>query len=149
MIKFILLTFLSQIQMFRTIQDSEGHHLTHNARPIQPLGNRDVYFVKSFNDGNDSPANEQSQLSDSKADSKTNFSETNTRSHDNFHDNNNIQNTHNNVDQEHSVDNVETTTVYQKKLSKLGRNKSINVSFTNFLVLLSTVLTTIVDLKSI
>lgn len=130
--------------MFRTIQDSEGHHLTHNVRPIQPLGNRDVYFVTSFNDENDSPVN-------SKDASKSKFLETNTRSNGDYNDNsnNNVQSIHMTVDQEHSIDTIETTTVYQKKLSKLGRNKSISVSFTNFLLLLSTVLTTTLDLKSI
>ncbi|XP_055312343.1 carbonic anhydrase 1-like [Sitodiplosis mosellana] len=45
----------AQIELFRTIQDNEGHHLTHNFRPIQPLGGRDVYFVTSFTGGdNDS-----------------------------------------------------------------------------------------------
>lgn len=36
-----------QIEVFRTIQDNDGHHLTHNFRPTQPLGGRDVYFVTS------------------------------------------------------------------------------------------------------
>lgn len=38
-----------QIEVFRTIHDNEGHRLTHNFRPIQPLGDRDVYFVSSLN----------------------------------------------------------------------------------------------------
>lgn len=31
--------------MFRTIRDREGHQLTHNFRPIQPLGDRIVFHV--------------------------------------------------------------------------------------------------------
>ncbi|XP_031630806.1 carbonic anhydrase 7-like [Contarinia nasturtii] len=42
----------AQIEVFRTIQDNEGHHLTHNFRPIQPLGDRDVYLITTL-DGDD------------------------------------------------------------------------------------------------
>lgn len=42
--------FLLKIELFRTIQDNEGHHLTHNFRPIQPLGDRDVYLITTLDD---------------------------------------------------------------------------------------------------
>lgn len=132
----------SQIQSFRTIQDSEGHHLTHNVRPIQPLGNRDVYFVTQFNGENELPVREHSQVYNSKVDNKSKFLETNTRPNGNFNENNEAQSIHMNVDQGLSVNSVETTTVYQKKLNKFGRSKSINTSFSLFLLLLSTVVTT-------
>lgn len=135
-------SLFSQIQSFRTIQDSEGHHLTHNVRPIQPLGNRDVYFVTQFSGKNELPVREHSQASNSKVDNKSKFFDTNTRSSGDLNENNDAQSIHMNVDQELGVNSVETTTVNQKKYSKFGRNKSINTSFSFFLLLLSTLSTT-------
>lgn len=37
--------------MFRTIHDEDGHDLTHNFRPTQPVGDRAVYFVTSLKSG--------------------------------------------------------------------------------------------------
>lgn len=34
----------AQVQAFRALQDEEGHPLTHNFRPVQPLGDRVVLF---------------------------------------------------------------------------------------------------------
>lgn len=44
-----IIVFYFQIEVFRTIQDGDGHRLTHNFRPTQPIGDRDVYFVTSMN----------------------------------------------------------------------------------------------------
>lgn len=38
------LCYLFQLAKFRALQDSHGHTLTHNFRPIQPLGDRVVLF---------------------------------------------------------------------------------------------------------
>lgn len=51
-----------QIQMFRDLLDEDGHILTHNFRPIQPLGDRIVLFnLKDLDDNTlhmtDSPNN--------------------------------------------------------------------------------------------
>lgn len=46
--------FCFQIAVFRSLQDHEGHLLTHNFRPTQPVGDRDVYYVSSMgNSAND------------------------------------------------------------------------------------------------
>lgn len=37
--------FHFQIDVFRSIRDDEGNQLTHNFRPIQPLGDRVVIYV--------------------------------------------------------------------------------------------------------
>lgn len=39
-----LFVFHFQIDVFRTIRDEEGNRLTHNFRPIQPLGDRVVFY---------------------------------------------------------------------------------------------------------
>lgn len=36
--------YFVQLEKFRALQDAHGHHLTHNFRPIQPLGDRVVLF---------------------------------------------------------------------------------------------------------
>lgn len=38
------LSYLFQLEKFRALQDSHGQSLTHNFRPIQPLGDRVVLF---------------------------------------------------------------------------------------------------------
>lgn len=42
-----------QIELFRNIHDDEGHQLTHNFRPIQPIGDRQVWFVSEKPDFED------------------------------------------------------------------------------------------------
>lgn len=116
------------------IQDSEGHHLTHNGRPIQPLGNRDVYFVTPYADENNSPVTETSEILDNREEQKTRLEDLNERpSHD----------LDSNVYQENN-DNSKSKTEQPKKIKKHGKNKSTNVSFTNFLFMICTILLTIV-----
>lgn len=107
------------------------------------MGNRDVYFVTSFNGRNELPVRERSQV-DSKVDSNSKFLDTNTRPSNDIIEKNNAQSIHRNVGQE--IDTVETTTVYQKKLGKFGKNKSINKSFSNFLLISSTILMITINL---
>lgn len=40
----VRITLPAQIEAFRALQDSHGHHLTHNFRPIQDIGDRIVLF---------------------------------------------------------------------------------------------------------
>lgn len=52
-----------QIEAFRALEDEEGHPLTHNFRPIQPLGDRVVLFntdeiIKDVDLGVDVPPSE-------------------------------------------------------------------------------------------
>lgn len=40
------MSYLSfQLETFRSLYDSHGHLLTHNFRPIQPVGDRTVWYV--------------------------------------------------------------------------------------------------------
>lgn len=48
-----LFYFCLQIAVFRSLQDNEGHALTHNFRPTQPVGDRDVYYVSSVDSDDD------------------------------------------------------------------------------------------------
>lgn len=43
----------SQIDVFRSIRDEEGNQLTHNFRPIQPLGDRVVFYVAPTSTANE------------------------------------------------------------------------------------------------
>lgn len=39
----LLFNFIFQLSKFRRLLDSEGHQLTHNYRPVQPLNGRLIY----------------------------------------------------------------------------------------------------------
>lgn len=47
-----LCNFHFQIDVFRSIRDDEGNQLTHNFRPIQPLGDRVVIYVPPSSETN-------------------------------------------------------------------------------------------------
>ncbi|CAO1306342.1 unnamed protein product [Diamesa hyperborea] len=51
----------AQIENFRSLQDPEGNMLTHNYRPIQPIGDRVVWYISNdfVMDGNSLTANKR------------------------------------------------------------------------------------------
>lgn len=57
-----------QIDVFRSLRDEEGHKLTHNFRPIQPLGDRVVWLatnktITKHHGSNDSKSTDSPQPS--------------------------------------------------------------------------------------
>lgn len=126
-----------QIELFRTIHDEEGHSLTHNFRPTQPVGDRAVYFVES-----------QKSMSDDNFGEDTRFEEPSQdidieHKHDRLtqnapsmkeHSISNANEQSNSMDSEqermgNGLDGVlETTTTRHRKLPKLGKNNA-NQSF--------------------
>lgn len=120
-----------QIELFRTIQDNEGHHLTHNFRPIQPLGDRDVYFIRSLAN-NDKNFGQKSILEEPSQDLNKDNSENNdhliiknSTSAEQNDGGINGQNSLETVEQK-EVDHLrqETTTIHPKKFTKLGKNEA-------------------------
>lgn len=43
----IVFFYDSKIEHFRSLQDSDGFMLTHNYRPIQPIGDRVVWYISN------------------------------------------------------------------------------------------------------
>lgn len=124
-----MLVSLFQIEVFRNIQDEEGHHLTHNFRPIQPLGDRDVYFITSF-EGDDNNGElfgkDDSRLEDPPQDlshTNSNYKQsvltesTTFRTMDN---DDGLDRTP--VPEQNSNDILETTTISHRKFHKPGGN---------------------------
>lgn len=132
--------FCLQIEVFRTIHDEEGHSLTHNFRPTQPLGDRSIYFVTSFKGDNDlsehdqkSHFNEPSQNIDSNDEHKIDRSTTVTTSTNQADNTDDIASN----DDPNAVPNdisVETTTARHRKFPKPGRNNSLIYSISTQLL---------------
>lgn len=125
----------SQIELFRTIHDEDGHSLTHNFRPTQPVGDRAVYFVESQKSMNDDGFGEDTRLEEPSQDIDI------EHKHDRLTQDAPTMQEHsiNNADQSNrmaadqepngnALDSVETTTARHRKFPKLGKSNA-NQSF--------------------
>lgn len=140
--------FLSifQIEVFRTIRDEEGHQLTHNFRPIQPLGDRDVYFITSSYDG--ILENDQTHLVEPSQDLDSKLTNTPAKQKQLTEDtdatiNDNIDNDIDSAiqaDQAHNDVEAETSTVHhRRKFGKLGSDAN-SISLVNGLLVTTSVI---------
>lgn len=124
-----------QIELFRTIHDDEGHSLTHNFRPTQPVGDRAVYFVESRKSMGTDDFGEDTRLEEPPQDIDI------EHKHDRLTQDAPSMSEHstNNAEQStamapeqapngNALDSVETTTIRHRKFPKLGKNNA-NRSF--------------------
>lgn len=131
--------FWFQIDVFRSIRDDDGNQLTHNFRPIQPLGDRVVFYVPPYSaavpdlelDGNIPAITEPPQNIDSNAPVK----------HDKFQGDleeetpDDIDLDMQKIDQD--LNSVEKDTKNHPKNTKKGKNSSSIISISNVTLIMS------------
>lgn len=128
-----LIVFFFQIEVFRTIQDGDGHRLTHNFRPTQPIGDRDVYFVTSMSYP-EKDLNQDNQLEDPPQDLDSLGTSTASINPTQHIDQPQMDDSNNEIAFSHNLDHsnelkVETTTPHTRKLFDFSKNDASHSVF--------------------
>lgn len=115
--------------------------MTHNFRPIQPLGDRDVYYVTSFDEDNqlkddsrlDDPIQDLTQTNSNIKPSIWEYTTIQTINNDNEIDQNPI------FEQNHN-DLVDTTTIGHRKFNKSSKNSANYCHMSTFWLIINCII---------